>query len=437
MAAFYPLRSAVIRLSSPQQQVCRPKPWALWLGVVLGVLPRLGGAAAPEVDGQFSVGFDSFSEKFSIDEADTLDSTSEVRSQLVVGVGGELGEGHRYAVKNTFSLSEHVRRNVLRLGGDWRVRHRDVLSVENELAVKNFDGSDDFALSSDHVYEQLRVAYEAPLNDAVALTFRQVFETIDFEERSTYEYDYRRRYSRGGLKLRRSFETLLDVQYGYRTRVVPDSTSINYGEHLLTGNLLQLIGLAATLDVTGEMARRRYADSMTRPGHFLFDVRGGVGWQLSERFGARLRQELSAENYDIPSAVYFNRLQHLTGFEVGFDPNLEFRLAFEPRFNVLHADRAAGEEYVEYSLVSSGQWLKLDRLWMTASVELGARDYGFDDVDAIYSDYRFVRTHVMSTLEFGNRYAWSVFLVHEPERHRQENDNTTTTLFSTDVSLSF
>jgi hypothetical protein len=396
-----------------------------------------------------SAGFDSFGEKYSIDEADTLDYTNELRSIVGLQYTNGWGPGHAVSVRNHLSISNASLRNLLRFDLDLVPRPGDRFTLSNELVAKRFDRGEDYVLSSDHIQEMVRAAYRLRVNQSVRLRLGQRFELMDFRQASYYEYDYRRSVTGIDLDVERGIDSYVNVGYALAYRAVPDSSEVRYLDQNLHGSLLQYIGMRSALDLRGEMARRRYGDPAARPGYFYFDLGGRFSYRLTERVELRLRQQLESYSYDVPSEVYFNYTRYLGGVEASFSPHLDVRLGIEPRLGLLRAS-APIEEYREISVVLAGDWIRVDGIWLTASLEIGKRRYlvaGVVDPEALtgedpfvgslYSDYAFNRVNLFSTVEFRRRYALNLFLSFEPERHVNDADDTTTTLVSTDLTVRF
>jgi hypothetical protein len=410
---------------------------AVLLSAVGAVDPGPALGADSRLETTISAGFDSFGEKFSIDESDTLDVTNEVRSIVGLTFRRHWARGHAFDARNSFGFSPSAIRNALRLGLELRARRRDEFSLTNELTIKRFNPGTDFTLSSNHVQEIVRASYRAGLSDDVAVRIRHRSELLSFTDPSRFEYSYRRHDVGAALELVRNLDTSVDVSYDIGYRSVPDSSAVNYVNHALGGHLLEVIGWRWTIDVGASMERRRYRDPWTRPGYYTFDLRGRLSARLTPRTELRVRQELESFTYDIPGDVYFNSLAHRSGIGFAWTVVQDLEFVVEPRFAYLEA-AAVSEEYRERSVLLAIDWIRIHRLWLTASVDIGQRDYRVDgDENLIFSDYSFVRTDAFSTIEFGGRYAWNVFLSYEPERHDNTNDDTTMTLLSTDLTVRF
>ncbi|MGD8394075.1 MAG: hypothetical protein PVF43_01235 [Candidatus Eiseniibacteriota bacterium] len=446
-------RGRAARLAPP------PGPLLVWL--VLPVLVPLQPVAARADPGQLettlSAGFDSFGERYTIDEADTLDFTSELRSIAGLRYTREWGRGHELELRNTLSVSGSSLRNQLVTGVELVRRRDDRLILSNELSVKRFDRGDDYSVASDHVQETVRAGYRARLDESVVLRLGQRLEVYAFDDPSTYEYDYRRSRTSVDLDVVRGLGTAFDLGYAFAYRGVPDSTAIDYLDHEVRGDLLGYFGSRATLDLGTSLFRRSYRDPEVRPGYYLLDGAARLGVRVADRLELRLHQELELYDYRAPNEVYFDSRRHLNGVEAAFEPTADVRLGLEPRFTYLKASNDA-EEYQETSVVVSGEWIRLDGLWLTASLELGRRDYravaenllatelstgtnqvADDDPFAalLYTDYGFARVNLFATVEFARRYAFNLYLSHEPERHDDSSDDTTLTLLSTDITVRF
>jgi hypothetical protein len=252
---------------------------------------------------------------------------------------------------------------------------------------------------------------------------------------SQYEYDYWRNETETSLRINPNFDTSLEFAYAFGYRSVPDSSAIDYREHQLRADWWQTYGFRTDLEWSGEVEERSYIDEETRPGYVRVATGVHLGVWVTDQAGLRFREELEVIDYDAASQVYFSTFLNRIGVEAAFRVTPALEIGIEPRFALLRADAASGEDFDELSLVLSGDWFRLSRLWFDASFELGHRDYS--DAVGIYSDYWFGRSNLYATIELGNRTAWNLFLSYEPERHEIDGDDTTTALVSTDLTLRF
>jgi len=438
---------------------------ALLLSLILGCIgapARLQAGTGSHQEGlssTFSMGFDSFSEKYSIEEADTLDYSNEFHS--AVGLAyvrawdvsspapeatperawkGDVGfeDDIRLGVSDVLTVSEAAVRNRWNVDFELATGQDDRLSLANELTTKRFDPSDELNLSSDYVQELARFLYRARLSGVLALSLRDRIELVDFSQQDAYEVDYRLNEASAGLSIEPGLDGSVDFAYGLSHRVVPDSSAIDYREHGFRVGGWRAFGFRTNLEFKGEVERRRYRDELTRPGYFTFIGDGHLAVRATDRLELRLRQELETWDYDAPSQVYYDRFLHGTGVEARVNITPELELGLEPRYTFLRGSDESIEDYDERSVVLAGDWIRLDRLWLNASIEYGRRDYARQVTAAgIFSDYTFVRTNLFSAVELSRRTVWNLYLSHEPERHINQDDDTTTALFSTDLTVRF
>jgi hypothetical protein len=419
--------------------------------MVLLAAPALPVDAAGQEDGfssTFSLGFDSFSEKYSIEDADTLDYSNELRSAVGLaygrrwgGTGAAQDAGYgtsRFEVKDVLTVSDAAVRNRWNMGLDLAAGANHQVSLANELTNKRFNSGDELNLSSDYVQELARVLYRTRLSDILAINLRDRFELVDFSQEDAYEMDYRRNEAGAGLSIEPGVDASLDFAYALSHRTVPDSSAIDYREHDFRVDWWQVFGFRTSVEVKGEVERRRYEDELIRPGYFTFLGDGHLEVRVTDRFAMRLREEIESSDYDAQSEVYYDRVLQRAGVEARFNVTSELELGLEPRYTLLRGADESIEDYDELSVVLAGDWIRFNRLWLTSSVEYGRRVYAAQVVDAgVFSDYTFFRTNVFSTVELGRGTVWNLYLSHEPERHVNDNDDTTTALFSTDLSVRF
>lgn len=393
----------------------------------------------------FSLGFDSFSEKYSIEDADTLDLSNELRSSVGLtyrrGWGSEVNPGREasvFQIKDVLTVSDAAIRNRWDVDLELAVRSGDRLSLSNELSSRRIDPGGDLNLSSDYIQDVARFYYRDRLSEILVFTLRDRFEVIDFDEEDAYETDYRRNEASAELAIEPGLDGSVEFAYTRGDRAVPDSSAIDYREHALRVTWWQGFGWSTRVEAQGEIERRRYRDEVTRPGYFLITGDGHLAVALTQRLEVRLHEELEVTSYDALSQVYFDRFLQRAGLEAAVSVTAALELGLEPRYTFLRAEEESEEDYDEWSAVLAGDWIRLDRLWLTSSVEIGRRDYRVAETQgSIFSDYTFVRTDLFSTFELSRLITWNVYMSREPERHAIEDDDTTTTLFSTELTVKF
>lgn len=401
---------------------------------------RVSAATLP-VQWSAGIGFDSFGEQYSIEEADTLDFSNEVWTRAGLLVQKPWTDAGRFWAEDQLSVSNVALRNRLGLGFDRGFRMDDALSVRSDLTVRRNhperDPDDALALSSGYWQEDARAGYRPRLTDWGRLRLGERFFVIDFTDDSHYEYDYLQNELSAGLEVEPGPGRGLDGDYIYARRVVPDSSAIDYQEHRGRIEYRQSDGLWGRFELVGEAARRHYRVETVRPGSTTVRGAGAVALVAGDRFEVRIEDGLESIDYDAPSTIYFDQTENRFGVGLFYSPGPALELGGEPRYTLLRAAAGADEDYDEWSLVFSTRVFSRRRWWIDLAVEPGHRDYLAAAAESIYSDYDFVRGTVLGSIQLGARTTLNGYLSYEPERHEEPGDDATITLVSTDLSFRF
>jgi hypothetical protein len=416
------------------------------VGLSLAVGPGVGlgaefGAATSPVHWTAGIGFDSFGERYSLEDADTLDFSNEVWTRAGMLVQRPLTRRGRFWVDDQLSFSNVALRNRLALGLDVLLRADDALHLKSDLGLRrnhpDLNRDDALAASSSYWQEDARLSYRPRLTDELRLRLGERFFVIDFMDETRYEYDYFQNEAGFGLELEPALGRLFELDYGWARRMVPDSSAVDYGEQRLQIGYRQSDGLWGRFELMGEAARRNYRAEEVRPGSTVVRAEGALALALAERWEVRVGDGCESTTYGAPSAVYFDVIENRVGAGVFLLLGPAFELGAEPRYTLLRAAEEADEDYDELSLGLSLRAFRGQSGWLDLAVEPGHRDYLDQAPESIYSDYDFVRGTAVGSLQLGDRTTLSAYLSYEPERHEEPGDDATITLISTDLTVRF
>ena len=416
------------------------------MGLGLAIAPDAAsgtdfGAAAPRVLWTAGIGFDSFGERYSLEAADTLDFSNEVWTRAGVMAQRPWTRRGRFWIEDQLSFSNIALRNRIAFGLDRAWRVDDALSFQSDLALRRNhpgpDQNDALALSSSYWQEDARLSYRPRLTDELRLRLGERFFLIDFTGETRYEYDYLQNELALGLELERGLGRVLDLDYGYARRLVPDSSAVDYGEHRVRVGYRASDGLWGRFELAGEALRRHYRDEEVRPGSTVLRAEGSLALAAGERWEMRIGDGCESTTYDAPSSVYFDLVVNRSGIGVFYLLGPAFEIGGEPRYTLLRAAEDAGEDYDELSLSVALRLFRGQTAWLDLALEPGHRDYLDRAPEGIYSDYDFVRGTAVGSLQLGDRTTLAAYVSYEPERHEVPGDDATITLISTDLTVRF
>ncbi|MFQ5600197.1 MAG: hypothetical protein ACE5G2_06545 [Candidatus Krumholzibacteriia bacterium] len=373
--------------------------------------------------------YDSFGQRYTIADEDTLDLVDEMSGQLVTS----LVHTGRTSVelKNMLGVGEEATRNDLLVSLRRRFGALD-LRLTDDLRYKAYREHSDYGLSSDYLTNTARAIATWRLAGRWRLRIDDRFELADFAERTRYNYDYVRNDIGGEVERRYGILSTLRSGYSYGWRSVPDSTEIDYQRHLIEAHWDQEFGLH-TLAVGQLLERRLYGDPTVR-SHYV-DYQTTMSFSASLRPELRLRPEYTASiiTYDTPDSVYSDASEQ--SFELILERDLSDRttLGVGPGGEFRRTNSSFDRAYNQWSLKGTLSYLAGSSLWVQFTNELGVRSYLAGD-DILYSDYIFNWTTLYLSYEFVPRLTLDLFFSMNPESHDDEQNNTTTLLASTAIT---
>ncbi|MDH5628505.1 MAG: hypothetical protein OEY69_09450, partial [Candidatus Krumholzibacteria bacterium] len=259
---------------------------ALLLGITQLSSPA---TAAGRWLGSLELGFDTYTERYSISEADTLSSINEARSRLrVAWVTGALGrnysllEGRQYLGESSWETAVH---GLLtrRLGSA-----RWVVNLDGEVARRGFQEGAGYEFPNDYTRAYARAGLRARAGTHLTVRLDDRVENLDYERRTEFDYDYTRNVATAMLDVGR--DPFRGVSGGIRltTMSIPDSTEIEY--HAL-GPLLEVRMFGAPherLYVNVSTEKRDYPDGGTRSSFWSVLVSGLFEWPVAEHWSIEM-----------------------------------------------------------------------------------------------------------------------------------------------------
>jgi hypothetical protein len=96
-----------------------------------------------------------------------------------------------------------------------------------------------------------------------------------------------------------------------------------------------------------------------------------------------------------------------------------------------------GETYLEIGAELDVDYFGTGKIWGQLSMELDYRTYDDSVEEVFYSDYFSIRPTVLMNLQLSPRIDLNLLLDHEPEWHRQKEDNFTSSLVSCSLKYRF
>ncbi|UCG52116.1 MAG: hypothetical protein JSW58_00760 [Candidatus Latescibacterota bacterium] len=414
-----------------------------FLSVVLLILfvqllsPRV--AHAGRLIAAFQAGFDSFTEKYSIVEEDTLDKLTEFRARLNLGYANGSLTGDYLRVEGQSSIGEQNYETTGKLHFVKSVR-KSRFGMVNELTYRAFRDNSVYTFANDYLRYDLRAYLQRDLTDQLSIRVTDRLQWMGFEERTEFDYDYLRNTIELSGDLETQSTTFYHGRVSHANKAIPDSTEISYDAYGGAFEFRRFPALHRQYHVAFSGERRSYRDESTRSPFWALFSDATVEPYTYKDFGLSIENTFESYMFDADSDVYFDYVENKTSILLFYLRTFDLKVGLGPTYHFFSSRSSEEDEYTEYGAKFALDYNLSDRLWISASYEPGKRDYAVDSIDhleAVFSDFTVHRFLVYATARPLRNTTVSLFLNHEPEDHKREDDDSTVTLFSLDVTYSF
>ena len=406
------------------------------LSIVVLSTTALGSEPA-RVTGRIETGFDSFMEKYSIVEQDTLDKITEFRSGFSLDYqrGKRLRdyfriEGRALAGNNTVEgdgrLSLAVSLGSVRLG------------AELNGSVRTFRSNSNYAFPNDYARYNLRTYLKKELTPTLSVRLSERMELLDFDQSTEFDHDYVKNNISISGDMEHSYSTLSHLSVGYITKSIPDTTEISYKSYFSQFDFQHQLGIYRHLSLSLSAERRNYAHKPNKsPFWSILSDLAVVPLEYGEVTLA-MENTLEYYHYDTNSEVYFSYIENKSFLLLGYQPSFNFQVRSGPVYGFFTTDLSAEEQYQEIGGKLSFEFYHGTGLWFSLAYEPGRRCYNtFSEEESIYSDYTYHRLTCFASTRFWDRFSLTSFLDFEPEQHERKGDDSTITLFSMNLAYTF
>lgn len=404
-------------------------------GAELGSAPaaRLAGSVPPRTWSFYpnvAFAYDTFGQRYTISDTDTLDLYEELCARLVARVE-RLG-ATRLEVENVLSLGQEATRDDFRA----RLRRgfgRFELRAEGELHSKQYAQDADLDLAGDYLAGTARARGSLRVGDRLWLRVEDRLEFASYASRSRYEYDYQ--INDLSLELERQYGILSTVRVGGAAgwRTVPDSSAIDYDRWVAAGAWDAEWGSHLTVIET-RIERRTYTDSGVRSPYSDGSGRAAAQVALHPRMRLRPEYRLALQRYDLQDSIYADATEHSIELLVEGDASSRAVLALGPRAEFRRVGGDVDRPYDQWSLKGSVSFARGRELYLQFTDEVGKRWYLEGD-PTFYSDLVFNWSTLYLTWQPHPRLGLDLFCSLDPEVHEDSTHDTTTLLLSAAVTV--
>ena len=403
--------------------------------------PADGGV---RLTGSVTAGFDSFQEKYSLVDRDTLDSVNEFRTQASLGIlAGRflrdylLVEGRVQYGDDTYETGGRLKLNKLFFSGATRI------GVEGFYTRRTFGNNSSYQFPNDYDRLFFRAFMKQSLGPSFAIRVTDRFEVQDFQQRTEFDYDYRRNKISVGGEFDWNVATLLDMRVTHVVMDIPDSTEIEYQSFIPSFDFRHMAGLYDRIAALAAVERRDYVTGSPRSSFWAV-----FGSLIGERsFASHLSFLLESDvewyQYDFNDPVYFDYLENRTAFLMKINYSFDFSLGAGPTFGFLESGVSAQDVYREFGAKLALDYNRGARAWITFSYEPGKRAYQafsttpVNQEQSLFSDYTYHRLSLFANIRILKSLTFSAFVDYQPEDHKREGDDATATLISVSLTSMF
>lgn len=401
--------------------------------------PPSTAGEADHFSGIIDFGFDSFTEKYSVVEEDTVDNTVEFRTRLSLDYLRGTLFGDFLLLEAQANAGSNAMESTGRIKGA-KSLHPARIAFEAWLTGKSFWKDTSYEYPNDYLRINGRLSLSRNIGEYTGIRISESIEQIDFDIRNEFDYDYFK--SSTSLSFDH-FNALSASLHGGLTaayKSIPDSTEISYKSYSLNIDYRKEWSGRRSASITAVGERRSYAHEPVRSPYWSFFSLVSVKPLVSAPWGVSLEHTLEGYAYDTSTDIYFDYIENKTAILLRYIRGFRFDAGIGPMFAVLSSGDSRDDTYQEYGGKASVEYMDAGNLWISMTYELGRRSYDAyrdDPESAIFSDFFFNRFSLFTNWKVRDNAGINGFVSHEPRNYQRAGDDTSTTLFSLGVSYYF
>jgi hypothetical protein len=405
-------------------------------GIVIAVSCRAGEG---RITGAIETGFDSFTEKYSIIEEDTLDDVTEFQTRIGLGYlhGNRfkdyfLAEGRAVVGNNIYEGEGRLK--ITSCNGAYKY------GADIEGTVKRFQDNSTYTFPNNYERYNLRAFFQRHLSPFLSLRFSERLERMDFEQITEFDYDYWLNTLSVSSDIEPTLTSHLYAAVGYSHKVIPDTTEISYRAIRTLLDFRNYMGLNRQIVLSIGAERRLYTHKPARSPFWEITTDMTLAPFARGSWGFTAENNFESYIYDRNSDVYFTYLENRSALLLTYNKSLDFHARAGPSFAFFSSNDSEVDEYSETGAKLTLEYARGVKIWLSCTYERGWRSYQAyeeDNPESIFSDYSYDRLTLFVTAKIWEQLGINSFFNHEPERHKREGDDSTITLFSFSLTYAF
>ena len=407
-----------------------------WLILMLAAGPQAGRCADDGFGLETRFHYDWMGHRYRLGDSDTLDRYDEKGVSALITYGDRF-QGGAWA-ENRTTVSDRSLRNNLAVGWSSETSETVRWAVENRLELKDYRWRGEDLYSSGYVEDDLTLEGSWPLSGDFRLAVRQELSYIDYQKTTVYFRDAWLSRTRAELQWEPDLLWHVAAEYALGLKSVPDSSAMNDRTHTVSASADGSIGWLLQGRLTGFLERRVDQDREQGGNSLDLMVEAEIEYDLGTRADLVLQGELEMLTYDHPDELYYDNWTAVgkVGLSKDLWENVNVSLLPLLRRSVARKSEF-GETYREIGAELDVDYYGMGKAWGQISVELDYRTYDDSVEEAFYSDYVSIRPTVMMNFQLSSRIDLDLLLDHEPEWHRQKEDDFTSSLVSCSLNYRF
>ena len=382
------------------------------------------------------ISYDWVGQQYRLSDQDTLDLFDEKSLSVAIGCGEVVVRG--LWAENEVTISDRSLKNLLTAGLSSIISGNMQVKLENQLEFKNYRWQGEDLFGSGYVEDRFEIEWFWPVRPDLRLRAEQRLTYVDYEKSTTYFHDYWLGQIAAGVQLDLGLVWNLAVDYYLAKKEVPDSSGLDYQSHLLTSSLDGFVGWKFMFRLDGQMERRRAEQQEKRQDYLDLTGDGELEYELSSNISLVFKGDFEHMFYDNSDEIYYN-FWTATG-KLGLSRNIHpaFSVSLLPMLRRSKAkDTSIGETYHELGVELDLDYSGIGRLWANLAIEFGARDYEEAEEESFYSGYTYLHPTLLLNYRITDEVSIDLFADHEPEWHKQKEDDFATSLFSCSLNYRF
>ncbi len=382
------------------------------------------------------INYDLVGQQYRLSDQDTLDLFDEKSFSVAIGWGEVVVRG--LWAENKVTISDRSLKNLLTAGLSSIISGNVQVKLENQLEFKDYRWQGEDLFGSGYVEDRFEIEWFWPVRPDLRLRAEQRLTYVDYEKSTTYFHDYWLGQIAAGMQLDLGLVCNLAVDYYLVKKEVPDSSGLDYLSHLLTSSLDGFVGWKFMFRLDGQMERRRAEQQENRQDYLDLTGDGELEYELSSNTSLVFKGDFEHMFYDHSDEIYYN-FWTATG-KLGLSRNIHpaFSASLLPMLRRSKAkDTSIGETYRELGVELDLDYSGIGRLWANLAIEFGARDYEETEEESFYSGYTYLHPTLLLNYRISDEVSIDLFADHEPEWHKQKEDDFTTSLLSCSLNYRF